>query len=122
MGNGRKVCPFHIDSLWLWPVGDVVLALHLHLAGTIHTITPLMILRATRTHHDVATATNGHPALGVAEKHQIRLKGRTHQLCIHSSQGVPNRDDKVMSPPEHVGARRCCPLSQEFLRTLDNHI
>jgi len=58
-----KVCPFHIDppGLWLWPVGDVVLALRLHLAGTIRTITPL---RATRIHHDVATATNDHLALG----------------------------------------------------------
>ena len=92
--DGMKDCPFHIDppGLWLWPVGDVVLALRLHLAGTIHTITPLVILRATRIHHDVATATNGHLALGAAEKHQI--KGRQENLevdapTLHPLQVVP---------------------------------
>jgi hypothetical protein len=33
--DGIEVCPFCIDSLWLWPVRDVIIALPLHLAGTV---------------------------------------------------------------------------------------
>jgi len=79
--DGMKVRSFHIDSPWPWPVRDVIPALPLHLAGTICTIAPLVILRATWIHHSVATATNGRLALGMAEKHQ--LKGKAKESCSY---------------------------------------
>ena len=89
--DGMKVCPFHIDSLWLWSVRDVILALPLHLASTICTTAPLVILRATWIRHSAATATNGRLALGMTEKHQ--LKGR-----VKESQG--RRTDFASVPAE----------------------
>jgi len=77
--DGMRVCPFHIDSLWLWTVRDVILALPLHLASTICTTAPLVILRATWIHHSTETATNGHLALGMTKKHQ--LKGKANESC-----------------------------------------
>jgi len=93
--DGMEVCPFHIDSLWLWSVRDVILALPLHLASTICTIAPLVILRATWIHHSVATATNGRLALGMTKKHrQMSLAAASghSDFGIHSSWVVPTVD------------------------------
>jgi len=54
-----KLRPLRIDSMWPWPVRDVVLALPLQLAGTIRAITLLVVLRAAGIHRNVATATDG---------------------------------------------------------------
>ena len=123
-----NVRPFPIDSLWLWPVRDVVLALPLHLVGTVHTIALLVVLEATRIRHGVAMATNGHPVLGMAKECQIRGMveepwSGMHRLCIHSSCVDPTsrlhkRDDKAMSPPECVSASHRA-RSQDVSGTLD---
>jgi len=86
--NWRR--PFRIDSLWLWPVRDVVFALPFHLAGTIHSMALRVVLGAIGVHHGVAAATNGRLALGMAKKHQLKGKvnvpwSRKHRFCIYPS-------------------------------------
>jgi hypothetical protein len=68
--DGMKECPFCIDPLWRWPVRDVIIALPLHLAGTVWAITLLVVLRGPGIHHGLTTGTDGCLTLGEDKKHQ----------------------------------------------------